>query len=81
MSDKLLDEIFSDMHDTYAKAILKKIEYYREHQDEDMPPSFMKEVREFLKDNHIDLDANTAKKNPVKSIAAKLPFDVVEGGK
>ena len=78
MSDKLLDEIFSDMHDIYAKTILAKIEHFKDHPDEEMPPSFMKEVREFLKDNHIDLDANTAKKNPVKNIAAKLPFAVVE---
>ena len=73
-----LDTTFSDMHEKYAESILKKIEFYENDPELDMPPAFMKEVREFLKDNKIDLDANTAKKSPVANIADKLPFSVVE---
>ena len=73
-----LDGTFSDIHEKYAESILKKIEFYENDPEQDMPPAFMKEVREFLKDNKIDLDANKHKKSPVKNIAETLPFKVVD---
>jgi len=75
-----LEELFSQIHSELANTMLAKLKAIQADTDEPIPASFIKEIREFLKDNSINLDAEAHSSKPLQEIAKILPFTIAGEG-
>lgn len=73
-----LEGLFGQIHSELANTMLTKLKAIHADSEETIPASFIKEIREFLKDNSINLDAYEQTKSPILELAKILPFEIAE---
>jgi hypothetical protein len=67
MGSEALIQLLAELHENHAKTLLRLLK-------EDPSAAVLKEIREFLKDNGIDVHTATNSTGPLGELTTGLPF-------